>query len=157
MHFPQAAENFLEHSILIEAPLLLVERTFTELDLMQRWLNPMLICEPMGDWSTALGSRSRFCVKVPIGSLTLENQVIDRRPGLVVWQFEGFFRGTDRWECASMGTGTQLTNRFSFEIPNPLIRFGFQVFAAKWTARDMRSQLQRLKTVAEALAKEPEP
>lgn len=132
-----------------------VEQTFTELDLMQRWLNPMLVCTPVGPWSTDVGSRSQFVVKVPIATLVLENRVIDRAPGLVVWEFDGFFRGIDRWEChkidTGINTGTRLTNSFSFDIPNPLIRFGFNTFAKRLTARDMTDQLQRLKTVAEDL------
>ena len=128
-----------------------VEQTFTELDLMQRWLNPMLVCTPVGPWSTDVGSRSLFVVKVPIATLVLENRVIDRAPGLVVWEFDGFFRGIDRWECHKINTGTRLTNSFSFDIPNPLIRFGFNTFAKRLTARDMTDQLQRLKTVAEDL------
>ena len=128
-----------------------VEQTFTELDLMQRWLNPMLVCTPVGPWSTDVGSRSQFVVKVPIATLVLENRVIDRAPGLVVWEFDGFFRGIDRWECHKINTGTRLTNSFSFDIPNPLIRFGFNTFAKRLTARDMTDQLQRLKTVAEDL------
>ena len=128
-----------------------VERTFTELDLMQRWLNPMLVCLPVGQWSTDVGSQSQFVVKVPIGSLALENQVIDRGPGLVVWSFDGFFRGVDRWECHKIDAGTCLTNSFSFDVPNPLIRFGFNTFAKRLTARDMTDQLQRLKVVAESL------
>ena len=128
-----------------------VEQTFTELDLMQRWLNPMLVCTPVGPWSTDVGSRSQFVVKVPIATLVLENRVIDRAPGLVVWEFDGFFRGIDRWESHKINTGTRLTNSFSFDIPNPLIRFGFNTFAKRLTARDMTDQLQRLKTVAEDL------
>lgn len=132
-----------------------VERTFTELDLMQRWLNPMLVCLPVGQWSTDVGSQSQFVVKVPIVALVLENQVIDRGPGLVVWAFNGFFRGIDRWEChkieTDISTQTRLTNRFSFDIPDPLIRFGFNTFAKQLTARDMTDQLQRLKVVAENL------
>ena len=118
---------------------------------MQRWLNPMLVCTPVGPWSTDVGSRSLFVVKVPIATLVLENRVIDRAPGLVVWEFDGFFRGIDRWECHKINTGTRLTNSFSFDIPNPLIRFGFNTFAKRLTARDMTDQLQRLKTVAEDL------
>jgi Polyketide cyclase / dehydrase and lipid transport len=151
MLHPNPSQNSLTHSIIIQASPSRVEHTITDLVLMQRWLNPMLICEPIGTWSTAVGSRSRFCIQVPIGSLTLENEVIDRGPGLVVWQFDGFFRGTDRWDCHPVDQGTELTNTFSFQIPNPLIRFGFHTFAATWTARDMRSQLQRLKTVAESV------
>ena len=147
----QIFTEIFTQSIDIAAPPEQVERTFTELDLMQRWLNPMLVCTPVGQWSTDVGSRSRFAVKVPIASLVLENQVIDRAPGLVVWEFDGFFRGIDRWECHKIDAGTRLTNRFSFNIPNPLIRFGFNTFAKRLTARDMTEQLQRLKTVAEAL------
>ncbi|TAE95000.1 MAG: SRPBCC family protein, partial [Oscillatoriales cyanobacterium] len=45
-------------------------------------------------------------------------------------------------------------NRFEFQIPNPLIRFGFNRFAAPWTQKDMKSQLRRLKRVAEQLSQE---
>ncbi|MEM1279662.1 MAG: SRPBCC family protein, partial [Cyanobacteria bacterium P01_H01_bin.152] len=63
-----------------------------------------------------------------------------------------FFAGRDRWECQPNAGGTQLLNRFEFVIPNPLVAFGFQTFAAKWTKRDMVAQLQRLKQVAERQA-----
>ncbi len=160
--YPSLTQTFTQtftQSIDIIATPEQVERTFTELGLMQRWLNPMLVCTPVGQWSTAVGSRSQFVVKVPIVSLVLENRVIDRAPGLVVWEFDGFFRGIDRWEChkvdiginAEIDTRTRLTNRFSFDIPNPLIRFGFNTFAKRLTARDMTDQLHRLKTVAENL------
>jgi hypothetical protein len=75
--------------------------------------------------------------------------VVEREPGLIVWAFEGFFNGRDRWECCPDGDSTQLLNRFEFEIPNPLVRNGFYWFAARWTERDMAAQLQRLKQVAE--------
>ena len=77
---------------------------------------------------------------------------MDRRePGLIVWRFEGFFQGEDRWECSPLESGTLLINRFNFVIPNPLVAWGFQVFAARWTIQDMRAQLRRLKALAEDL------
>jgi hypothetical protein len=45
--------------------------------------------------------------------------------------------------------GTRLLNRFEFEIPNPLVSWGFNTFAASWTQNDMKAQLRRLKRVAE--------
>ncbi|MDE5115636.1 MAG: SRPBCC family protein, partial [Trichodesmium sp. St15_bin1_1] len=45
--------------------------------------------------------------------------------------------------------GTRLLNRFEFEIPNPIIKFGFNRFAASWTKADMEAQLRRVKRVAE--------
>lgn len=139
-----------EQSIQINAIATVVERCITDRDLMHRWLNPALRCEPIGDWSTQLGSESRFVIQVPLLQPSLKTRVVERSPGLVVWGFEGFFEGCDRWECQPAAPGTLLINRFEFEIPNPIVRFGFDTFAASWTQRDMQAQLQRLKQVAES-------
>jgi hypothetical protein len=66
-----------------------------------------------------------------------------------VWEFQGFFKGRDTWECQPIDKGTRLVNRFEFEIPNPLVSWGFQTFAQNWTKEDMQAQLGRLKRVAE--------
>jgi hypothetical protein len=138
-----------EQSIEINASATTVERCFTDLELMRQWLNPMLRCEPVGEWSTAIGARSRFVIDIPLLQPTLKNVVVGRSPGLVIWQFTGFFSGRDRWECQPTSQGTYLLNRFEFTIPNPVVSWGFQLFAAKLTSDDMRSQLRRLKQVAE--------
>jgi Polyketide cyclase / dehydrase and lipid transport len=141
-----------EQSIAIKASATAVERSITELDLMHRWLNPSLRCEPVGDrWDTNLGAQSRFILQIPLIKPTLISTVVEREPGLVVWGFEGFFEGRDRWECQPQAGGTLLINRFEFAIPNPLIAFGFDRFAAAWTQADMENQLSRLKAVAERL------
>ncbi|MDJ1182359.1 SRPBCC family protein [Roseofilum casamattae] len=140
-----------QQSIDIRANATQVERCFTELDLMHQWLNPMLECQPIGQWSTQMGSQSRFTIKIPLIQPTLTSTVIDREPGLVVWQFQGFFQGCDRWECQPIDRGTHLINRFEFTIPNPLIQFGFDRFAASWTQEDMNAQLRRLQQVAQRL------
>lgn len=138
-----------EQSIQINASATVVERCITDLTLMHRWLNPMLRCKPVGEWSTKVGSRSRFAIQIPLLQPTLNSVVVEREPGLVVWEFKGFFRGRDRWECQPTDKGTRLLNRFEFEIPNPLVSWGFNSFAAKWTRDDMQAQLRRLKRVAE--------
>ena len=138
-----------EQSIEINASATTVERCFTDLELMHQWLNPMLRCEPIGEWSTAIGARHRFVIKIPLLQPTLKCVVVGRSPGLVIWQFTGFFSGRDRWECQPTPQGTYLLNRFEFTIPNPIVNWGFQMFAAKLTSDDMRSQLRRLKQVAE--------
>lgn len=147
--------NSYEQSVFIRATATQVERCFTEQKLMHQWLNPALVCEPIGDWRTAVGSEFNFRLKVPLLAPTLRSTVVEREPGLIVWGFNGFFRGCDRWECqpTTQGTitGTTLLNRFEFTIPNPLVSFGFKQFAASWTKKDMESQLQRLKQVAERL------
>lgn len=140
-----------EQSVQINASATAVERCITDLTLMNRWLNPLLRCEPIGEWSTQVGSRSRFIIQIPFWRPTLESTVAEREPGLVIWSFQGFFRGRDRWECRPNDQGTFLVNRFEFEIPNSVIRFGFDKFAARWTQEDMQAQLRRLKRVAEEL------
>ncbi len=138
-----------EQSIQINATATVVERCITDRALMHRWLNPALRCEPEGEWSTEVGSRSRFVIQIPLVAPTLNSVVVERQPGVIVWGFEGFFQGRDRWECQPVPQGTLLLNRFEFEIPNPLIRWGFKTFAEPWTKEDMQAQLRRLKRVAE--------
>ncbi len=138
-----------EQSIRINASAIIVERCLTDQTLMHRWLNPVLRCEPVGEWNTGVGSRSRFVIQIPLVQPTLNSVVVEREPGLVVWGFKGFFQGRDRWECQPEGSGTRLLNRFEFEVPNPVIRWGFNTFAANWTQNDMKAQLRRLKRVAE--------
>ena len=60
-----------------------------------------------------------------------------------------FFKGRDRWECQPIEDGTFLLNRFEFEIPNSIVNWGFNNFAAGLTRKDMQAQLKRLKRVAE--------
>ncbi|MEN8447670.1 MAG: SRPBCC family protein [Cyanobacteria bacterium J06555_13] len=143
--------NIYEQSVFITANATTVERCFTEQTLMHQWLNPALICEPVGDWRTTVGSEFDFRIKIPLLAPTLHSTVIEREPGLVVWGFDGFFTGRDRWECQPEENGTTLLNRFEFTIPNPLVSFGFNQFAAGLTKKDMEAQLQRLKQVAERL------
>jgi len=144
--------QIIEHSIYINASATVVEHCFTDLEAMHRWLNPALRCEPVGQWTTELGGKSRFTIQIPLVQPTLQSTVVQREPGLIVWQFDGFFRGRDRWECVpSDRGGTELLNRFEFRIPNPIIRFGFHTFAEQLTRQDMKAQLARLKRVAEEL------
>jgi hypothetical protein len=139
-----------EQSVRIRASVEVVDRCITEQLLMAQWLNPFLSCEAIGPWSVVRGSRFRFLLKVPILSPALDCVVKERNsPGLVEWEFSGFFVGTDRWECFAQEDGTLLVNRFCFEIPNALVQTGFNFFAANLTRQDMLTQLQRLKVVAE--------
>ncbi|MBO9999265.1 MAG: SRPBCC family protein [Cyanobacteria bacterium SID2] len=146
------AKRVFEQSIHVRASATTVERCLTDLDLMHQWLNPALRCEPVGSWETRVGSQCRFVIQIPTIEPALRSRVVEREPGSIVWAFEGFFIGRDRWECRPTENGTLLLNCFEFEIPNPLVAFGFDRFAAKWTKADMTAQLRRLKQVAERIA-----
>jgi hypothetical protein len=145
------ASQVFQQSIQIQSSATAVERCLTDLELMHRWLNPALRCEPVGEWGTEIGNRSRFTIEIPLLRPALNSTVVIRKPGLIVWEFTGFFQGRDRWECQPNAEGTRLINRFEFQIYNPLIHWGFNQFAAAWTKRDMQAQLQRLKRVAEEI------
>jgi hypothetical protein len=146
------SRQVFQQSIQIQASATVVERCFTEQELMHRWLNPALRCDPIGEWNPALGGEFRFVIQIPLWQPTLKSTVIEREPGLIVWGFNGFFKGCDRWECQPNDQGTKLLNRFEFEIPNPVIAFGFNQFAATWTKADMEAQLRRLKQVAQRMS-----
>ncbi|MGG6238000.1 SRPBCC family protein [Nodosilinea sp. AN01ver1] len=146
-----STRHVFEHSISVRASATDVEQCLTHLDLMHRWLNPALRCEPIGQWSTDVGAQSRFMIQLPFKQPTLISTVVERAPGLIVWSFQGFFDGRDRWECCPDGASTRLLNRFEFEMSNPVVQAGFNWFAADWTKRDMAAQLRRLKQVAETL------
>lgn len=143
--------NSIENQLWIAASPTAVERCLIEQSLMHQWLNPVLRCVPVDQWSVELGSQMRFEIQLPLLRPTLLSRVIERSPGLVVWGFEGFFEGRDRWQCRPEDKGTILLNRFEFSIPNPLVAWGFRTVAQDWTRRDMAAQLQRLKQVAEQL------
>jgi len=144
-------DKVFEQSIQINASAVMVEKCLSDRELMHRWLNPRLRCEPIGEWGTSLGSRSRFIIDLPGIKPTLNNRVVEREPGLIVWEFGGFFQGRDRWECQPNDQGTKLINRFEFQIPNPLVKVGFELMAARSTQQEMSAQLSRLKRVAETL------
>ena len=140
-----------EQSIWINAPLPFVDEVITDRAYMHQWLNPLLRCEPLGEWSDQVGSESLFVIQIPGLRPTLKSQVIERSLGLVVWGFDGFFQGQDRWSCSEQDGGTLLLNQFTFIPASPLVEIGFRWFAASLTKRDMEQQLQRLKQVAESL------
>ncbi|MBE9045460.1 SRPBCC family protein [Pleurocapsales cyanobacterium LEGE 10410] len=144
-----SSSQVFEQSIRIKASSVITEECLTDLKLMHRWLNPLLKCEPIGTWSTDVGSLSRFTIKIPLLQPSLRSRIAKREPGLVVWEFDGFFKGRDRWECHPIPEGTFLLNRFEFAIPNPVVSWGFNNFAANLTRKDMQAQLKRLKKVAE--------
>lgn len=145
--------QIFEQTIQIRSSSTLVERCITDRALMHQWLNPALRCEPVGDtWNTDLGGESRFVIQIPVLEPALLSKVVERAPGLIVWEFQGFFSGRDRWECQPNDSGTRLLNRFEFTVPNPIVAFGFNTFAAQWTKQDMTAQLKRLKQVAERLS-----
>jgi hypothetical protein len=142
------AKQVWEQSIQINASAVVVDRCITELNLLQRWM--ISSCEPMGEWCVTVGSYSRLVVKLSLFQFNLSRIVIVREPGLIVWGFDGFITGRDRWECRPHERGTLLVNRWELQTSN-LAGWGWRRWAGNWTADEMETQLMRLKYVAEEL------
>ena len=73
--------QIFQQSIQIYASATAVERCLTDLTLMHRWLNPGLRCEPIGEWGTQVGDRSRFTLEIPLLRPALKSVVEARQPG----------------------------------------------------------------------------
>jgi hypothetical protein len=145
-----------EQVIDIQGTAAVVERCLTDQGLMHQWLNPALRCDAIGEWSVTEGSRSRFIIQIPVWEPSLFSEVVERTSHRIVWQFTGFFEGTDCWEwqdcTTAVGQKIRLRNCFTFKIPNPWVSLGFRWLAAPWTKRDMEAQLRRIQALAESLA-----
>ena len=158
-------------TIEIATSLAQVDHCLTDPELMHRWLNPLLRCESVGSWSDQVGSQFRFLLGIPLWQPALACEIssrgIEANQRWIEWSFAGFFVGSDRWQMQSVTSMTkdelaegsskrpeltQLINTFDFEIPNPLVSWGFNLVAEGLTQRDMRAQLQRLQQVAEGLS-----
>lgn len=147
---PMAPSYCFQQAITIHASVALVEHCVTDLASMEQWLNPWLRCRPLENhWSTQVGARSQFSLRLPGWQPGLTSTVVERSPNTIVWKFDGFFSGQDRWQWWARGDSTELINRFEFTIPNALVEFGFNHLASGWTRADMTAQLQRLKKLAE--------
>jgi hypothetical protein len=142
------AKQVWEQSIQINASAVVIDRCITELDLQRRWRSGS--CDPVGEWSVAVGSYSRLMVKVSWFEFSLNRTVVVREPGLVVWSFDGLLTGRDQWECRPRATGTLVVNRWELQT-NQAIGWGWHRFNRKWTNDEMAAQLMRLKYVAEEL------
>jgi hypothetical protein len=140
-----------ERSIQINASALIVDRCLTELDLIQRWRNSLVLTLPIGDWSVAEGSRSRLFLQFSLLPITLRNVVVRREPGLIVWKFTGWLQGYDRWECQPTDRGTRLVNCWEGQMGNRWLDWWWKYFGERAWADDREAQLMRIKYVAEEL------
>jgi hypothetical protein len=140
-----------EKSIQIKASATVVDRCLTELALIQRWRSGLVTCAARGEWSTSLGSPSRLRLENSLWPLTLGQIVVQREPGLIVWEFSGGLRGTDGWECQPATNGTRLVNCWEWRAANGWINWWWRSFGAQAIADDIDAQLMRIKYVAEEL------
>jgi hypothetical protein len=138
-----------ERSILIRASATVVDRCLTEWPLIRRWRNGLVTWEA-GDDPLVVGSRGRWHINHSLWPLRLGASLVQREPGLVVWQLSGGLQGLDRWECRPQEAGTQLYHCWDWHTSGGVYRW-WPVVGRLALEDDSEAQLMRIKYVAEEI------
>lgn len=140
-----------EEFVVVAAPMERVEAIMTERDLMERWISRAVQFEPLDGWSFETGARWRMTL-TGIGDLLRADYVVhERRPGLILWAYNGFWEGFDAWHWmpAAAAGHTVIQNRLEYELRVPGLDLIWPLTVEPVMAWDARVQMQRLKQVCE--------
>lgn len=142
--------HLLEEFVLVTAPMERVEAVMTEQALMRRWMSPAVRFTPLEGWSFAEGARWQLTL-TGLGRLLEAHYIVhERRPGLILWSFDGFWQGFDAWHWRPAGEGqTQIQNRIEYSLRLPILDVVWPATLGPLMGWDARTQMQRLKHVCE--------
>jgi hypothetical protein len=146
--FPHIQEEF----VVVRADLERVEAVMTERTLMERWMSPAVRFQPVDTWSFAQGARWRLQL-TGLGRLIEATYIVyERRPGLILWAFDGFWEGFDAWQWMPMTgqPGTLIQNRIEYAIRIPGLAQLWPATLGPLMGWDARVQMERLREVCEA-------
>ncbi len=144
-------DQLLEEFVEVTAPLERVEAVMTERDLMLRWMSPAVRFEPLDGWRFDQGAPWRLNLTGVGQLLEAHYHVHERRPGLILWAFEGFWEGFDAWHWLPLAAGqTLIQNRIEYRLRLPIIDLIWPITIAPLMGWDARVQMQRLRQVCEA-------
>jgi Polyketide cyclase / dehydrase and lipid transport len=142
--------HLLEEFIIVTAPLERVEAVMTEQALMQRWMSSAVRFTPLGSWSFAEGSRWHLTLTGLGRLLEAHYTVQERRPGLILWAFDGFWQGFDAWHWRPAGDDqTLIQNRVEYTLRLPILDVVWPATVGPLMGWDARTQMQRLKQICE--------
>jgi hypothetical protein len=144
--FPNIQEDF----VVVAADMAYVGRVMTEQALMKRWISSAVVFEPLDGWSFDQGARWRLRLPV-LGNIVEANYVVfERREGLILWSYDGFWEGFDAWHWLPQGEGkTLIQNRLEYRLKLPIIDRIWPATIGPLMAWDADVQMQRLKKVCE--------
>ncbi len=142
-----------EEFVVVAAPMQRVEAVMTERDLMLRWMSPAVRFEPLDGWRFATGDRWRLTL-TGLGDLLRADYVVyERREGLVLWAFDGFWEGFDAWHWlphpAAPAQETIIQNRIEYELRVAGLDLIWPLTVGPLMGWDAKVQMQRLKQVCE--------
>ncbi len=142
-----------EEFIIVDVPMQMVETVMTDRDLMRRWMSPAVQFTPVNGWQFDEGARWQLGLTGLGNVLTADYVVCERREGLILWHYTGFWHGYDAWHWFALPQNpdqqTVIQNRLEYTLDirwlDPIWPFTFVPFM-DW---DARVQMQRLKQVCE--------
>lgn len=143
----QTQETF----VLVQADMARVEAVMTEQSLMQRWMSSAVRFVPRDGWSFAVGARWQLQL-TGVGQLLEADYVVhERRPGLILWAFYGFWEGFDAWHWLphTDPAHTLIQNRIEYQIMIPGIAQVWPFTIGPLMDWDARVQMERLQRVCE--------
>ena len=143
--------RLLEEFVLVAAPLARVETVMTDQGLMRRWMSGAVQFTPLDGWRFDQGAPWRLTL-TGLGRLLEASYVVhERRPGLILWAFDGFWEGFDAWHWLPQGPRQSLIqNRIEYVLRHPAIDLIWPATVGPLMGWDARVQMQRLRHVCEA-------
>lgn len=146
----ETTAHVLEEFVVVSAPLERVEAVMTERVLMQRWMSGAVQFTPLDGWRFEQGAPWRLTLAGLGRSLEATYLVHERRPGLILWQFDGFWEGFDAWHWMAHGVGqTLIQNRIEYRLRVPVLELVWPATVGPLMGWDAKVQMQRLRQVCE--------
>lgn len=145
--FPHIQEEF----VVVRADMARVEAVMTERDLTERWMSRAVRFAPVGAWSFEQGAQWHLQL-TGLGRLFEAAYVVyERRPGLILWAFEGFWEGFDAWQWmpAADRPATIIQNRLEYTLRIPGLAQLWPATIGPLMGWDARVQMERLRDVCE--------
>ncbi len=152
MHSP--FPHLLEEFVVVNAAMDRVETVMTDETLMKRWMSPAVQFTPLDGWNFATGARWRLRLTGVGPLLEAGYLVVERRPGLILWAFDGFWEGFDAWQWLQWQGNpdqTLIHNRIEYHLRVPGLDLIWPLTIAPLMKLDAQAQMVRLRQVCEAV------
>ncbi len=152
MHSP--FPHLLEEFVVVNAAMDRVETVMTDETLMKRWMSPAVQFIPLDGWNFATGARWRLQLTGVGPLLEAGYLVVERRPGLILWAFDGFWEGLDAWQWLPWQGNpdqTLIHNRIEYRLRVPGLDLIWPLTIAPLMKLDAQAQMVRLRQVCEAV------
>jgi hypothetical protein len=143
---PHLQEDF----VVVRAGMARVDQVMTDKALMGRWISPTVRFVPLDGWRFNRGARWRLSMTGLGSLLEADYSVFERREGLILWAFDGFWEGFDAWHWRPHGDGgTLIQNRIEYRLKLAGLGLIWPVTIGPVMGWDADVQMRRLQGVCD--------